>query len=502
MASLFFTTPVLVSIILAGCNTTQKAAYKAGEPLCVKDSIPPDYKPLFFSSRKTLTNPTLISEASQITRTEVDSQKIQIYFHLLDSAGVLYAGATTPSNRAIWCGVTVEYDKYKKNIKQYSLKEFSFNPKTPLAFAIILDHSGSMGHKRAKILQQATDNFLKEIKKSHDAVSIIKFDHRVEQEVPLLKPYAEIKKRFRMNGLGKFGFKTALRDALLVGINDMIKASGFYKKSVILLTDGMDNASKTSLDTTLYLATTHKIPINVIGFGHYIAADTLQTIATQTGGSFYHIYSSKDFLAAFNDIYQKYSNGYLLEIKPEYWGIQKIIIKLCLPNKKIIELKTVIDNSRPDWKPDSITIAQAYSENPISSTKASIPKTNPTDTVSANEEPQVGQILLLDVYFDHDKATLKPESETALQKAFDLLTRYPTLTIELRGHTDSVGSHRHNKQLSLRRAEAVKKALVRRGIEPHRLTTVGFGEDFPIAPNSTPQGRAINRRTEIRITGK
>jgi outer membrane protein OmpA-like peptidoglycan-associated protein/Mg-chelatase subunit ChlD len=485
-----------------GCNATRKAAYKAGEPLTVKDSIPENYKPLLFSARKTLTNASLISEASQITRTEVDSQKISVYFHLLDSTGVMYAGATSSAHKAIWCGVTIEYDKYKKEIKKYKIKEYTFNPKSPLAFSIVLDHSGSMGHKRAKILQQATDVFLKQVKKNFDAVSIVKFDHRVEREVPLLKSYTEIKSKFRMNGMGKFGFKTAFLDAMLLGIQDMAKAKGFHKKSVILLTDGMDNASKSPLDSVLTVAIQEKVPVNIIGFGPYIAADTLKMIAEYTGGNFYHIYSSQDFLAVFNDIYQKYSNGYLLEWKPEYWGAHKIIIKLCLPNNKTIELIAPIDNSKPGWQPDSLALAQAYSEAPIASKEMTAGSTVFQDTTAANDEPQVGQILLLDVYFDHDKAILKPESEVALQKAWDLLTRYPTITIELRGHTDSVGSHRHNKNLSWRRAEAVRKNLIARGIEPSRLTSVGFGEDFPIAPNSSPQGRATNRRTEIRITGK
>jgi OOP family OmpA-OmpF porin len=86
-----------------------------------------------------------------------------------------------------------------------------------------------------------------------------------------------------------------------------------------------------------------------------------------------------------------------------------------------------------------------------------------------------------------------------LDRAAKVMTDYPDISIEISGHTDSRGSADFNRDLSARRAEAVKNYLVSKGIRPERLTSVGYGMDHPIASNKTDSGRARNRRTEFRL---
>ena len=78
----------------------------------------------------------------------------------------------------------------------------------------------------------------------------------------------------------------------------------------------------------------------------------------------------------------------------------------------------------------------------------------------------------------------------------------PTVRIRLSGHTDIVGNHDYNVQLSLNRAKAAYDYLVARGIDDKRMEYKGYGPDVPIASNATAEGRAQNRRTEILIIGK
>ena len=73
----------------------------------------------------------------------------------------------------------------------------------------------------------------------------------------------------------------------------------------------------------------------------------------------------------------------------------------------------------------------------------------------------------------------------------------PDLRVTVEGHTDSVGSAAYNQKLSERRAQAVKRYLVRQGIDPSRITTEGYGKSRPIASNETEEGRAKNRRADI-----
>jgi OOP family OmpA-OmpF porin len=106
-----------------------------------------------------------------------------------------------------------------------------------------------------------------------------------------------------------------------------------------------------------------------------------------------------------------------------------------------------------------------------------------------------------DVFFDFDKAVLKPEGKSKLD---DLVAKLKGTALEVIiaiGHTDSIGSKEYNQKLSVRRAEAVKAYLVSKGIEPNRVYTEGKGLTQPIADNRTAAGRAKNRRVEIEVVG-
>lgn len=102
------------------------------------------------------------------------------------------------------------------------------------------------------------------------------------------------------------------------------------------------------------------------------------------------------------------------------------------------------------------------------------------------------------VCFDSSKAELKPEALPVLSRQAEILNRYfPKAQVYVCGYTDSTGSDAFNDKLSLQRAETVRNLLVNQGVEAARLKTQGFGKQFEVAPNSTPEGRALNRRTEV-----
>lgn len=107
------------------------------------------------------------------------------------------------------------------------------------------------------------------------------------------------------------------------------------------------------------------------------------------------------------------------------------------------------------------------------------------------------KIVTHGINFDVDKATIRPESMGTLNQIKRILTQNPDLKFEIDGHTDNSGTAAHNLTLSQQRADAVKVELVSMGIDGSRLTTKGFGDTKPIADNSTPDGKANNRRVEF-----
>lgn len=106
--------------------------------------------------------------------------------------------------------------------------------------------------------------------------------------------------------------------------------------------------------------------------------------------------------------------------------------------------------------------------------------------------------LANEISFDVNSATVKPSFKPSLAKVADVLKRYDT-QVTIVGHTDSTGSESYNQQLSERRAQAVLEELTRLGVPYARLSAIGRGEYEPRADNSTPAGRAQNRRVEIMV---
>ncbi len=116
---------------------------------------------------------------------------------------------------------------------------------------------------------------------------------------------------------------------------------------------------------------------------------------------------------------------------------------------------------------------------------------------------EIGKAIVLNnIFYDYDKATLRPESRAELERLHQLMTDNPKMKIEIGGHTDGDGSDTYNQNLSERRAQSVVNYLVEKGIPVSRLVFKGYGEKAPIAPNDTPENKQKNRRTELKILEK
>tara|TARA_B100000945_G_C20321686_1_gene567972 strand:- start:20 stop:709 length:690 start_codon:yes stop_codon:yes gene_type:complete len=111
-------------------------------------------------------------------------------------------------------------------------------------------------------------------------------------------------------------------------------------------------------------------------------------------------------------------------------------------------------------------------------------------------------IIDLDVHFASNSAEIKESDKEKLDRLYERLLNNPLTQIELASHTDSIGSDENNMRLSQSRSNSVKKYIVDKGINENRIVAKGYGEKEPKESNKSAEGRAINRRTEVRTVIK
>ena len=116
------------------------------------------------------------------------------------------------------------------------------------------------------------------------------------------------------------------------------------------------------------------------------------------------------------------------------------------------------------------------------------------------KQVEVGKTYdLHDIHFATNSYTLTKETRSIIDLFIEFLNENPTIKVEIQGHTDNIGNDDANQELSEQRAKSVYQYVVSKGIDSDRLRYKGYGESQPIAPNTTPEGRAKNRRTVFLI---
>ena len=131
--------------------------------------------------------------------------------------------------------------------------------------------------------------------------------------------------------------------------------------------------------------------------------------------------------------------------------------------------------------------------------QAAAPPPPPPPPPAPAPPPVAKKIVLRGVNFDFNKSNIRADAAPILKEAATILKDNASLKVSVEGHTDSKGSDDYNLKLSMQRAAAVKAFLVKEGIADSRLTTRGLGESQPVASNDTDDGRAQNRRVELKV---
>ncbi len=192
--------------------------------------------------------------------------------------------------------------------------------------------------------------------------------------------------------------------------------------------------------------------------------------------------------------------------------VVKAPVSLFKVNKDSTEslLKTTVTNEKGEYsfqveqgkKYKVLAEAQGFLNKKMEVSTETVTKSDTLKTNIGIKPTPKGSIVISNIYYETAKADLRPDSRASLDKELvDLLKDNPKLIIEISSHTDDVGTNEYNQKLSQARAESVVNYLIGHGIDKSRLIAKGYGEGKPIAPNTTPEGRQKNRRTEFKIIG-
>jgi len=458
---------VAMAMLFSGCQflDMNKIIKDWVEPAFEFDSQPPPgYKPIFVKTVKTM--PAELPPGASVQIKSVDTRtpgttKLQV--HIVDENGAYYRSASPEQLKNMVCEVVEVVNGQEKVVANVKISEINEERVEPMALAMITDNSGSMGTKRATTVQDALEAFSRTTN-AGDALAVVRYDNKVNVEVPLSKDMDIFRSELRHDGLTGYGGGTAILEGTAEGIRHLASEAGDYQtRYAVVFTDGMENASKITKEELIELSLKNRTPIIAVDFGARINKGYMRSLAEATGGSYYHIYLTDEFEPLFADIYRRTRNAYVIEYPTTDFGSHEVRVKVC------------------------------------------VGKGSASDTATYDNQPQVGTIALIDVHFDVAKSTIRDESRGAIQEVVDLMNRYPSMTIELRGHTDSnnsTGDPQYNQKLSQARAEAVRDFMINAGIDGSRISAKGFGESVPVATNETAEGRQKNRRTEFVILSR
>ena len=462
-------------IITAGIFSSCSAPKKMGEE--VEDLPPPvGYKPPIYITGDVAfdsTDPNKVIMDVYKVNADNYPKEIKLFARVYDSSGHFVHGMAPPyykgkdDYRKLWDVLTEKIGKKApQQIGDFTVREFGEGDEQPYVMALALDHSGSMAD-RILGLQNAAVKFISKMHKN-DRISVIKFDEHVNVEVPL-SDRATALTLFQKTGLKGYGGYTALYQAAETGIEQIQNADSDHVRVLVIFTDGEDNASQISDEQLYQNAKKNDIHIFTIGFG-FINDLVLRTLAEKCEGKYYHVYTTDQLDNVFEDIYRSLRNYYLVDYKPlEYNGTHLGHIELQIPG--------ATHPLAADFRYDKAPLDAVF------------------DTI--------GTMRTQPILFDFDKAVIRDSSSwKIIDEWADLMNEAPNVKIEIRGNTDNVGTDDYNQKLSEARAEAVRDALVARGVEPDRLRTRGFGASMPVAPNDTEEDRQKNRRTEFVLIGK
>lgn len=280
----------------------------------------------------------------RISRIEPVGDSVRLYTHLIDGDGMFLSGTATPAHINNWCSVVVN----DQPIREYTVREVSDYDRSPTVYALVLDHSGSMG-VRTKKMQDAVRAFINK-KRPQDAICIVKYDTKANLEVPINTSVTTLQALFGSNGLVGYGGGTAILNGMLKGA-EAIAASPYRRKVVISFTDGGDNSSTVTKEYVTWFAQQNKINLCTIDFNNSNYNNFMQDLANQTSGTYTYFTNANQFDMVFSDVVNKMNHSYVVTYKAQPNVSQQTVALRYCAEPQALEATSGYNTSRPVAQP-------------------------------------------------------------------------------------------------------------------------------------------------------
>lgn len=430
----------------------------------------------------------------EIFATDVSNypKSIELYVLAVDTAGSFVRGLAPPyaseKHSRMYFKNLVEKFKYGKPhlVRDFQVMEVRGHVSKPLDINLTLDYSGSMLGSIDR-LEEACKFFI-DHKNKNDRLSIVRFDDELVCETPLTADKKNIYDSISFNGLKDFGGSTALYAAADEGLFTLRNSR--RNKQQILFTDGFENSSfyywQSRAFTAQMLAKRAKMintRINIAAFGPCLNKPLLKYLSMITGGNYYQIYSTKQIGKVFKEIPLLFRNYYVIKYTPrkdEGERVLRLIYNNNHNNEVMIKKRVFIGD-------DYNLMKFEYDKDHY---------TNKINVLWKGKSPiSPPQVVAM---FDFNMDNLKEKFYSNLDFYIKFLQKRKNSSAIILGHTDHVGSHAQCNDLSQRRASAIEKYLVEKGIDKSRLTLVPCGKKYPLWVKENEEWKAReNRRVEI-----
>lgn len=396
---------------------------------------------------------------------------IRLFVRVLDSTGNVITHMAQPYAKP---GAPNYFSKLQESlgsrrkkkvvdVTPFKVREYGEQDSIPTSIALAVDYSGSMKGVLPWI-EQGTEIFIS-LMRPCDKITLTTFAKEITTVFPLMSDTAAMLAAYREHRKKAPGMYTSSMDGVMKALKALDAVPIEQPKVCVFFSDGDENTSYTKMADVFDYAVTKNISIYCVGFG-YAQDEPLKALSLYTGGKYYHAYTKAELSQIFLDIYRSLRNYYLITYTPpRYDGLHVADLTIDVPGR------------------DTMVARATYDKTPIN-------PISPTNEFTRS------------ILFAYNKADIDTSSFRIIDEIADALERFERVELEIQGHTDNIGGEEFNAKLSLARAEAVRAALIARGIAENRLTTKGYGFMIPVASNDTEEGRAQNRRTVFKILRK